>query len=145
MLLRVGTPDSFVLVEKEIMISGFQVNDLDFNLGLIVSEGTEFLVLAFGWLIVVDLTEFTFVSGGMIDLLYFVVRVGTLYLLTFFIGAQLMAIIFKIRSSFVEIVVVKNTGFSFVMILVRVYVTSFSTNFGFMGVYIKTEKLSIFK
>ena len=93
----------------------------------------------------IDLTKLTLVSGRMIDLFDLVMGVWTFEFLTFFIGAHLMAIIFKIRSSLIEIIVVKNTSFSLMMIFVRVNITSFSTNFSFVGVYIKTEKLSIFK
>lgn len=145
MLLCIWAPNSFILIEIEIMISSLQMNNLDFNLGLIMSKSTEFLVLAFSWFIMINLTKFTLISGRMINLLDFVMRVWTFYLLTFFICTHLMAIIFKIRSSFVEIIVVKNTSFSLMMIFIRINITSFSTNFSFMGVYIKTEKLSIFK
>ena len=92
----------------------------------------------------IELTKFTFIPGRMIDLLNFVMRIGTFFILTFFIDTHLMAIVFKIRSSFVEFIVIENACFPFVMIFIRVIITSFPTHFCFMSVYVKTEKLSIF-
>ena len=115
-LLGVGTPYSFELVEVEILISGLEVDDLNLDFGLAVGKGTEFLVLALGSFVVVDLAEFTFVSGGMINLLNFVMGVGAIFEWAVFLLAKFVAVIFKIRPPLVNIVVVENAGFPFVMI-----------------------------
>ena len=114
--LSVRTPNSFKFVEVEVLISGFEVDNLDLELGLCVGKGTKFLVLALCSFVVVDLAKFTFVPGRMINLLNLIMGVGAVLELTVFLLTKFMGVIFKIRSPFVNMVVIENAGFPFVMI-----------------------------
>ena len=87
---------------------------LDFGLG--VGKSTKFLVLTLGSFVVIDLAKFTFVPSRMIYLLNFIMGIRAVFELTIFLLTEFMAVIFKIRSSLVNVIVVENAGFPFMMI-----------------------------
>ena len=55
---RIRTPNSLILLQIEIIVTGEQMYHLYFNFSLDVSEGTELLVIAFYVLVCVRLAEF---------------------------------------------------------------------------------------
>lgn len=115
-LLSVRTPDRFVLVEVEVVVAGFQVNDFNFDFGLGVGEGAELLVLAFEHFAAVGLAELALVPGGVVDLFDFVVGEGAVGVLAFFGGTEFVTVVLEVGPPLVHAVVVVRAGFPLVVI-----------------------------
>lgn len=113
----VWTPYSLVLLQIEIIISVEQVNHFDFYFSLIMCKGTKLSKIASDIFICVSFAKFRFVSVGMIDLLYFVMRVMTVFIVAFDISAKLMAIGIEICSSSIRFIMIINASFSLMEII----------------------------
>ena len=113
----VWTPYSLVLLQIEIVISVEQVNHFYFYFGLIMSKGTKLSKIASDILISVSFAKFRFVSVGMINLLDFVMRVMTVFIVAFDISAKLMAIGIEICSSSIRFIMIINASFSLMKII----------------------------
>lgn len=110
------TPNSFKLVDVEVIVFLQKMNQLDVLNYLIdrVSEGTKALVVTLLNIIGVKLTKFCFITIRVVQLLKFIVRVFTEFIVT------LLDLTYKVTvrnvrwSSFVLFIMVVKTGFSFV-------------------------------
>ena len=74
-LIGVRTPDRFIFVHVKILIPSEEVNHFYFDFSLSMGESTELFVIAFGILIGISLAKFGFITTGVVNLLYFIMRV----------------------------------------------------------------------
>ena len=113
--LSIWAPNSFVLINKKIMIPWFQVDHLDFYFWLKVSKRTKLFEITWSCFIWVGLTELGFVSSGVVNLLNFIMRKrASHFFYTFFTAwTKLMTVLFEARSPPIKIIMVVDTSFLF--------------------------------
>lgn len=80
-------------------------------------KGTKLSKIASDVFISVSFAKFRFVSVGMIDLLDFVMRVMTVFIVAFDISTKLMAIGIKICSSSIRFIMIINASFPLMKII----------------------------
>jgi hypothetical protein len=73
-VFSVGTPHSFEVENVEVHIGLKFLNQLDGQLSLIVSERTEFAILAFTLAVQIDAAEFSLILIGVVKLFHSVMR-----------------------------------------------------------------------
>ena len=118
-LLGERTPYGFVVVDDVVSVCVVGVNNIDEDLFLGVSKGAEISVLAGCGIFVEELAEFSFVAGGMVELLDFVVR-------PFAVAVGLIAedviVVVEIGSSPVLFTVIVQTHFPLVLIWIEKFI-----------------------
>ena len=114
-LLSIGAPDGFIIIDDIVGIFVVGIDEGYQNLFFGVSEWTKISIVADSWIFVVELAELCFISGGVVELLNFVVRflAVAVHLL-----AGNMRIVVEIRTSSIFLVVEVEADLAFVLIWV---------------------------
>lgn len=112
----VRTPNCLVLLQIEIMVPVEKMNHLYFNFSLSVSKSAELFVLAPVILVFVRFTELRFEPTGVINLLNFIVREGTVLQVTLGTSAHLVRVIPIVGSAPIGLVMVVDACFPFMIV-----------------------------
>lgn len=141
-LIGVGTPDCFVLVVVEGLIFLHFVKKFYFDFVVGVSEGAIFTILT-TLLVDIALTVLGLIAGRVVELLDFIMRVMTFFVLALFLRALnvIVSYFLGVASSIALVVVIVTAGkFMHIGKLL-----SMRAELGFEGVQIKTEELILDK